>query len=185
MDTLEQASEQGYIDLFYGDETQVSQTGFVPYGWQFDDEQVAIAVQKGKAINCFGLFARSNQFHYWLNRANINAQFIIDILDEFSWRIKKTTVIVLDNARIHTARKLKQLLEIWQQRGLYVFYLPPYSPHLNIIERLWKEIKEGWIKPSDYNSADDLFYAFDRICANVGKTVKLHFRQKKIDYELI
>lgn len=101
--TLEQASQQGYIDLLYGDETQVAQTGFVPYGWQFDDEQVAIEVQKGKAINCSGLLARSNQFHYWLNRSNINAQFVIDILDEFSWHITKVTDIVLDNARIHTA----------------------------------------------------------------------------------
>ena len=39
---LEKQAEQGKIDLFYGDETQFSQTGYVPYGWQFDDEQVAI-----------------------------------------------------------------------------------------------------------------------------------------------
>lgn len=83
--------------------------------------------------------------------------------------------MVLDNARIHTAHKVKQRLEIWQKRGLYIFYLPPYSPHLNIIERLWKEIKQGWIKPSDYLSADNLFYAIDRICATVGKQLFINF----------
>ena len=81
----------------------------------------------------------------------------------------------MDNARPHTARKVKQLLEIWQSRGLYIFYLPPYSPHLNIIERFWKELKQAWLKPADYSTADTLFYAVDRICANVGKDLFVHF----------
>jgi transposase len=96
-------------------------------------------------------------------------------LDNLSLHINKFTFVVLDNARIHTARKVKQLFEIWQQRGLFIFYLPPYSPHLNIIERLWKEMKQGWLKPSDYQSADDLFYAVNRICANIGKSLSINF----------
>lgn len=82
---------------------------------------------------------------------------------------------MLDNAQVHTARKVKQLLEIWQSRGLYIFYLPPYSPHLNIIERFWKEFKEGWLKPCDYKSADTLFYAVNRICAAVGRDLFMNF----------
>jgi len=48
---IENQAEQGNIDLFYGDETRFSEQGYVPYGWQFDDENVAIEVCKGKAIN--------------------------------------------------------------------------------------------------------------------------------------
>lgn len=90
--------------------------------------------------------------------------------------------MVLDNARVHTARKVKELFEIWNDRGLFIFYLPPYSPHLNIIERLWKELKEGWLKPCDYQSADNLFYALDRICANIGKKLFMNF--SKCNYNL-
>lgn len=89
--------------------------------------------------------------------------------------LKKETVIILDNASAHKAQKVKKLLEIWQKRGLYIYYLPPYSPKLNIIERLWKEFKEGWLKPKDYLSADDLFYAVDRICANIGTNLGMNF----------
>jgi transposase len=64
------------------------------------------------------------------------------------------------------------LLETWQKRGLYIFFLPAYSPQLNIAERLWKEIKEDWIKPSDYIDAENLFYAVDRIC---GSATNAHF----------
>jgi transposase len=153
---IEQQAELGNIDLYYADETQFSQQGYVPYGWQFDDEDVAIEACKGKSMNCFGLLSRTNQFIYKMTEQNINSDFVIEILDNLSLRITKFTFVVLDNARIHTARKVKQLFEVWQQRGLFIFYLPPYSPHLNIIERLWKEMKQGWLKPSDYRSADDL-----------------------------
>jgi len=174
---LEQQSQAGNIDLYYGDETKVSQEGYVPYGWQFADEQVAIEATKGRSINCFGLLSRSNDFLYRTVEQNIDSAFIIETLDALSLAIKKLTVVVLDNARVHTARKVKQLLEVWQNRGLYVFYLPPYSPHLNIIERFWKELKEGWLKPSDYQSADSLFYAVNRICAAVGKELFINFSE--------
>ena len=83
---------------------------------------------------------------YRNSEKNINADFVLETIDALSFEIKKTTVIVLDNARVHTARKIKERLEIWQKRGLYIFYLPPYSPQLNIIERFFKELKEGWMR---------------------------------------
>lgn len=177
MGLLEAQSRADHIDLYYGDSTKISEQGYVPYGWQFADEQITIPAQKGESINCFGLITRANEFIGKLTQKNINADFMVNFLDELSWKITKTTVVVLDNARAHTARKVKELLKVWRERGLYIFYLPPYSPQLNIIERLWKELKEGWLKPEDYLSVDQLFYAVNRICANIGKSLKLNFAQ--------
>ncbi|MEQ9441657.1 MAG: IS630 family transposase [Cyclobacteriaceae bacterium] len=173
---LEEQSLLGHIDLYYGDETRVAEEGYVPYGWQFADEQVAIKSRRGKAMNYFGLLRRDNHLLYQACSENITADLVITFLDELSLKINKYTVIVLDNARAHTAKKVKACLQDWQQRGLYIFYLPPYSPHLNIIERLWKEVKEGWIRPSDYQTADQLFYAVDRILANLGNKLRLNFK---------
>jgi len=111
---LEAQAELGHIDLYYGDETRISQQGYVPYGWQFDDEDVFIEATKGKSINCFGLLSRNNKFIYRNTEKNINSDFIIETLDELSLSITMLTVIVLDNARPHTARKVKQLLKTWQ-----------------------------------------------------------------------
>ena len=172
---IEEQAELGNIDLFYADETQFSQKGYVPYGWQFDDEQVAIQACRGKSLNCFGLLSRTNQFIYKMTEKTIDSNFVIEVLDHLSLTISKLTLVALDNARIHTAHKVKQLFQIWQQRGLFIFYLPPYSPHLNIIERLWKEMKQGWLRPSDYQSADDLFYAVNRVCSDIGKSLFINF----------
>ena len=45
-------------------------------------------------------------------------------------------MVVLDNARVHTSKAFQERREAWEKRGLFIFYLPPYSPHLNLIEIL-------------------------------------------------
>jgi hypothetical protein len=75
--------------LYYRDETNVSEEGFVPYGWQFNDEDVCIEVQKGRSINLFGLISRSNDFLYKLSEKNINSNFIVEFFDNLSFKIEK------------------------------------------------------------------------------------------------
>jgi putative transposase len=53
-------------------------------------------------------------------------------------------VMVLDNARIHHAKLLKPLLEENEER-LQLVFLPPYSPKLNLVEGLWKWLKQAVI----------------------------------------
>lgn len=137
---------------------------------------MCIEVCRGKKRNIFGLYSRSNEFHYWIKEENINATLIIEMLDEISWKITRKTVVVLDNASSHRSKKVNAMLEIWQNRGLYIFFLPPYSPQLNLIERLWKEIKEGWLQAADYTSTDNLFYAIWSICSSIGGNLKMNIR---------
>lgn len=173
---LEQQVALGNIDLFYGDETSISPLAYVPYGWQKKQENCFIPTSHGKQINCFGILSKTNQFFSKTTLENIDARFIIDFMDDFSLKIKKPTVIVLDNARIHIAQKVKDCFQHWQNRGLYFFFLPPYSPHLNIIERLWKEWKARWLIPDDYLSFDDLQYACFITLNNIGQHLKINFK---------
>ena len=165
---LEKKADLREIDLYYGDATKISQTGYCPYGWQKKGEEISIPVTRGKSINCFGFYSRNNDFYYKITQENINSDFILQMLDEFSFYINKETTLVFDNASVHKAKKILERLEVWERRGLHIFFLPTYSHQLNLIERLWEEFKLRWIKPLDYISADNLFYAVNRICANVG-----------------
>jgi transposase len=49
----------------------------------------------------------------------------------------KRLVIILDNARYHHAKLLAPFLQ-HNRRHLTLLFLPPYSPQLNPIERVWK-----------------------------------------------
>jgi len=175
---LEQQHLQGYIDLFFADETRISEEGYVPYGWQFEDEDVCIKAARGRSLNCFGLLSRGLVYHGESTESMINADFVLRFMDSFSLKISRVTLVVFDNAAVHRARKIRERFEVWQQRGLFIFFLPPYSPQLNIIERFWKELKEGWLKPEDYHTADDLFYAVNQILAGVGTEFKMDFAEQ-------
>jgi len=172
---LENLSEANLIDLYYGDESRVSLEPCIPYGWQFPDEEVFMPSQKGAGLNCFALLKRNNQCLVETSKANINSLFILERLEDLSTELEKLTVIVLDNARIHTSLVIKERLKIWQQRGLYIFYLPRYSPHLNIVEILWRKLKYEWLSPSDYQDKENLFYQIRAALKSVGESLFIKF----------
>lgn len=72
MALLEQQSELGHIDLFYGDETGVSELAYVPYAWQQKGENLAIPAHHGKQLNCFGILSRDNEFFSKTSTKTIN-----------------------------------------------------------------------------------------------------------------
>ena len=172
---LEKLSQQGTVQLFYGDETRVCSEGYVPYGWQFPDEDVFIPVVKAYKINVWGLINRHNETQWATTEQNIDAAFIFAQLEQLSFRLDKQTVVVLDNARIHNAKIIQNQVPFWEARGLYLFYLPTYSPQLNIAETWWRKLKKEQLDPLDYLSKDTLLYAVNRCLAQTGKAWRINF----------
>ena len=150
--------------------------GYVPYGWQFRNEDVYIPSPKAQRVNIFGMIDRNNRYHGFTTTESIDVDKVVEYLDTFSLNIKKNTLIVLDNASVHRNKKIRELRELWEKRGLFLFYLPPYSPHLNLVETLWRIMKTKWIRPQDYASSDNLFYTVNRALAAVGDTLGIKLK---------
>ncbi len=110
-----------------------------------------------------------------ISENNIDTNFVLESIERFSFEIKRTTFIVLDSARIHKTKAIKERIPYWQNRGLYLFFLPTYSPHLNIAETLWRKIKKEWLVPKDYLTKDNLAYAINRCLADMGKGIGIKF----------
>jgi transposase len=172
---LETLAENEAIDLYYADESRVSLEPCIPYGWQFPDEEVFMPAQKGSGLNCFALLSRTNQCLVETGEQTFSAQFILEQFETLSFNLRKLTVVVLDNARIHTSGIIKERIKIWQSRGLYLFYLPRYSPHLNIVETLWRKLKYEWLTPLDYQSKEHLFYQINLALKAVGNSLFIGF----------
>jgi len=172
---LESLSQEGRIDLYYADESRVSLEPCIPYGWQFAGEEVFMPTAKGSGLNCLAILGRNNQCLIETTERNINSRFVFERLEAFSTELRKPTVIVLDNARIHTSQIIKERIKVWQARGLYLFYLPRYSPHLNIVETLWRKLKYEWLSPSDYQCKENLFYQIRLALTSVGQNLFIKF----------
>ena len=63
--------------------------------------------------------------------------------------------LILDNARWHRAKELKEFFEVNRQRLVFIF-LPPYSPELNPIERVWRIIRRKVTHNRYFPSTEEL-----------------------------
>ncbi len=87
---------------------------------------------------------------------------------------------MLDNAPIHKSHEFMQAIKRWEQQDLYIFFLPTYSPHLNIIETLWRKMKYEWLKPQDYLNCETLKKAVLNIICQYAEKYSIKFNEKKI-----
>ena len=171
--------EAGKLKIYYGDESGFSLEPYLSYGWQPADEYVRICPVGGHRLNVFGLLSRDNDLHAFSTQGTVDTDMVIACMDEFVKTITTKTVVVLDNASIHRSEKFNAKLYEWSRKGLRIFHLPPYSPHLNIIETLWRKMKYDWLKPSDYASWETLRKALENILFSVGKELKIDFGELK------
>jgi len=92
-----------------------------------------------KSVACFGAVNLGNGVFVRTFCPVFNAEtfqcFLRQLLRHRSAR--KRMIIVLDNARYHHARLLHPFLRKYR-RMLSLLFLPPYSPQLASIERVWK-----------------------------------------------
>jgi transposase len=167
--------KQGDLTVYFADESGFNLTPSIPYGWQPIGEYNAIVPQKSKRRNVFGLLSTANHFVGYDTMGSINADLLISFIDDFAQNITKKTVIILDNAPFHKSNLIEDKRLEWEKKGLYIWFLPTYSPHLNRIETLWRKVKYEWLKPGDYDNWDTLTKALDNIFNNIGSIYKIKF----------
>lgn len=166
---------EGLIDLRFGDESHVCTSGYVPYGWQFDDEDVFVPAQKEQRLNIFGMVSPDCIYDGFDTTDSITGELLANYLDDFSKKIVKPTFVVLDNASIHRKGEVAKMRNIWKERGLYLFFLPPYCPHLNIAETVWRILKGKWLQPHHYCSKAILHETTREILAGIGTQYVINF----------
>ena len=88
-----------------------------------------------------------------------NSLFEFWFSNQFLPSLDKGSVIVMDNASFHSKRRL---ISAAQKAGCKLLFLPPYSPELNPIEKIWAWLKRFLRKILPFSSAfdDALFAAF-------------------------
>ena len=80
--------------------------------------------------------------------------------------------LVVDNARYYKCNLVQDYL---QSSKIVLMYLPPYSPNLNIIERLWRLLKKEVL----YNRYIEKFSDFRKIVLGFFENIKDYSSQLK------
>ena len=172
---LKKLEESGFLDVFYGDQSSFCMNPNVPYGWQEKGNSIKIVPSKETPINIFGLMSKNNELEAYQCEGSMTSAVVIAFIDDFLENRKSRTAIVLDNAPIHKGEEFNEALKRWEEQDLFIFFLPTYSPHLNLIETLWRKIKYEWLKPHDYLNCDTLSKAVTNILCKFGDLFSINF----------
>lgn len=97
------------------------------------------------------------------NHSYINADSVCDLLRAVAGAAgPRPITLVLDNARYQRCELVQSLA---RSLHLELLFLPSYSPNLNLIERLWKFVKQECLGSRVLPSYEDFTRAIDR-CLN-------------------
>jgi transposase len=99
---------------------------------------------------------------------NINSYRVCDLIDKVKeLNPDKKVTLVMDNARY---QRCKKVTEYASSQGIEILFLPPYSPNLNLIERLWKHLKKKALRNQHFNCFASFQNAVDSYLDNLNTT---------------
>jgi transposase len=165
LDLLHQAAREGYIRLKYLDESGFDSWSPVSYSWslmgtQKCQEQTA---KRSRRLSVLGLWEPGRDMSYGLVVGSLTSATYIRFMNWQATRAQRlfqrtgiATVIVQDNASIHTSKAVQERRPIWQAQGLDFFQLPPYCSEMNPIETEWHQLKAHEIRGAMFEDTYDL-----------------------------
>lgn len=148
---LLEMAKAGKCHLFFMDAAHFVLAPFVGMLWCFARVFIKAAAGRNR-INVLGaLNAVTLKVETVVNTTYVNAGTIAELLKKLAGRFTQLPIyIVLDNARYQHCDYVKELA---RTLGIHLVFLPPYSPNLNLIERVWRYIKKDVLGTRYYDCA--------------------------------
>ena len=143
-------AQQGKRHVFFVDAAHFVLQPFLGFLWCFV-RQFIQAPSGRQRFNVLGaLHATTLQVVTFTNETYINAQAVAELWRQIATEFAGLPItLVLDNARYQHCRFI---IDLAAELGMELLFLPPYSPNLNLIERLWKFVKKECLYSKYYET---------------------------------
>jgi transposase len=141
MDTTSLHPEQR-IEIWFQDEARVGQKGRVSHRWWLRGERpLGLCDRRFSSAYIFAAVCPATGAEFALVMPEVNTKAMNCFLKEFSKRVAPEVhaILVMDQAGWHGAKKLVV------PENITPVSLPPYSPELNPVERIWLYLRERFL----------------------------------------
>lgn len=134
--------------MFFLDAAHFIHGAYLSVLWSF--QRIFVKANSGRSrLNVLGAVdAVSNEMICLTNTTTINAWSLVDLFRKIrEVHPAQPIVLVLDNAkyqRCYVTQSAANML------GIELIFLPPYSPNLNLIERVWKFLRKKCLNSTYY-----------------------------------
>ena len=128
--------------IYFVDGVHPQHNTIATFGWIKKGKTKQLKTNNGRQrTNINGAINLKTKEVLYVEDERINAQTMIALLLLILKAQKEGKIhIVLDNAKYYHAEIIKDFLK--ENPRIILHFMPPYSPNLNIIERLWKILKK-------------------------------------------
>jgi transposase len=155
-------AKEGKRSVFFVDAAHFVFAPFLGYLWSF----VRLFVEAPSGRQRFSVLAAINAVTLEIVKCttekSVNAESMKDLLTLiYNLNLKTPITIVLDNARYQHCSTVREYAELL---NIELLFLPPYSPNLNLIERLWKFVKRTCLYTKTYEN-------FSAFCSAISDTI--------------
>ena len=136
--------------IIFGDGVHPQHNTVCTKAWIKKGENKQIKSNSGRSrINIQGIYNPVNQDIIIHEDVTLNAQNTIEFMKKIEkfYSEKRKIHLILDNARYYKNKEVERYLE---NSTIEIIFLPPYSPNLNLIERLWKFMRKKVINNKYY-----------------------------------
>lgn len=130
--------------ILFGDEASFRQWGSLAHTWGRRGKKSFVKTcGKRKCLKYFGTIElRDGDFQYMECEGRYNGDTYMTFLKQLLARYARPIILIEDGAPYHHRQDVTALKDSLKAEGrLFAFKLPPYSPDLNPIEKLWKNTK--------------------------------------------
>ena len=168
--------------ILFGDGVHPTQVARLVKTWSKKSFDKIIKTNAGRTrVNIFGAFnLESLELHY-KTYETINSASIIDYFKylETCYPGAPKIHVIVDQAGYLTSKELKEFLKTSK---INVHYLPPHSPNLNPIERLWKIMHEFVSNNKVYENAKAFKKSLFNFLTNTIKEIPEVLRERVTDH---
>jgi transposase len=160
--------------VFFVDAVHPTHNSMPTYGWIKKGTEQELQTNSGRSrFNIHGAMnAETFETTIIASEDNVNADSTIALCEclEKSYPLALALYLIIDNARYHFS---KPVMEYLQNSRIKLVRLPPYSPELNLIERLWKVLKKKVL----YNKHHEHFKDFKKSLLGFFKNQSEHYEE--------
>ena len=174
-----QAARENEVVLF-GDSVHPQHQTQLAYGWIEKGVRKALpTTARQYRLSFMGAIDLTNHKVISLESERVNTESIKAFLKEVSnaYPLVNRIHLILDNAGYH---KSKDMIAFAESLRIKIHYLPPYSPNLNPIERLWKIMREVTMYNKYYAKFNDFTEAIRGFFSSI-KTYQLTIQSRITD----
>lgn len=138
--------------VYFFDESRFGTHSKLGYGWFPKGLRTRVKIKLGfQNFYVYSAVSAKTGESFSLIMPKVNTTCMNIFLAEISRHLgEKNAIIVMDCAGWHKAK------ELITPKNIHLMYLPPYSPELNPVERLWQYLKSHTIKNRIYSTIDEL-----------------------------